>query len=1289
MKKFIRSLSLVALFLTLTSCDMFSRNISAELKYWTSRATIVGAPLASVPTTSGEKAFLPKDDKGFYCLPSTTGTSKVVFEIDNPADFRFSSTKLIEGVSFLDRSLNTAQNTDPDSKIDSVEQIGNNYIKVKFKNINLKQMEKDETDLSLKISLNLEDDDRRKFKQDLQKLKVNTQPPKAEKIVIAKTGSVPNETFVICIKYPDPLDAIHDDISELKIANYKYEVEYNAGKIELKNPVGGRFLNSSDVEVIDGTAQVPTGQNVFYYNTGIKTTRYLPATMVQLKDKHGLSAEPATTEAKGIAKTAKINGSESNAWQTLKDEVEKSNGADIIKINGTITAPSGATEIDVTRTVRIEAQSGTATIDANSDTTSYRRIFNVQSGGDLTISNITLTGGHAKNSSGGAVFVDGGSFTMDSGSTISNNAVESTYRGGGIYMKDGTLILQGSVNANTGHGVFMENGLLTLTGKITGNTGNGVHMNSGTFIMNGGAISNNGNSGVHISGGSFTMTGGVISNNTAKAVSASAKTRGGAVLVGGHSDGTFEMTGGTISGNTANLGSAVYVYSNSTFKMSAGAEIDTNNTVFLQKDGAKKAVVNITGDLTEISASEPVIIELDNTNGYTAGRQIITASGTVTLADQVKKFKVKPQSDGQKWIIDNAGTLQKKSTGGGTATNTINGSDANAWKKLKDAVKNANDGDVFIINGTIKSSTQDSDGGSTNKGVIKVTKKIIIKGAGEAGMVDCLDANSKVSSGATNPPHPIFEVTSGALTLQNLTLKNGHNTEQDYGGGALILAPGDCILQNVTIENCTTKGYGGAVYISGGSLSMKSGSSISRCYAQKKGSGIFVKKNSSFNSTFKIRGSSALSPSCDVYLDKDQKITIADNLTGTGSVATITPKNYPSGTETVQVLTAESGVILAEQVGKFKVKDQVEGTTTTEWIIDSAGKLKKKGGTSAGAIRSWDDLKEAVYNANSGATITIDGTIRATDDDKGVIPIEKKLTIQGSNKTKDILDANKLCRIFKVGNGGNLTLKNLTLKSGKPKENRLSGGAVFLDSSILTMEDCIVQNCEVNGGAIALIGDEGAAIENDESKLYKIVFTNVEFKSNHAYVSSGKGGAGGALMVWGNALDVTLNDCTISNNTSENKQQPGAAISLVMGRLHLNGGTISNNTNNSVDNMKYLGVFVWWKVTRFSIKGNIQFGSENGVTLYYESGTSAWNFSGNAKIYLEDRLTAVAENSIPVSVTPNKAMKAHNAVILQDLKSSTNFTSSEFKKFKLRYVVKGNGSTAETSLKSNGKIKFD
>lgn len=171
----------------------------------------------------------------------------------------------------------------------------------------------------------------------------------------------------------------------------------------------------------------------------------------------------------------------------------------------------------------------------------------------------------------GAIFNDGGLFTMHHNSSVTgnksggvmnrigrivlhDNASVSANTGDGIFFGDslgaGTLIMQGdaSVTNNTGRGVIVANLGMHQNALVSGNTNGGVFVHN-NFTMSGGTISRNTTTGVgggvHLLQGTFNMQGGTIYGNTAR--------EGGGLFIGGwpHGPQVFNNTGGTIYGNDA------------------------------------------------------------------------------------------------------------------------------------------------------------------------------------------------------------------------------------------------------------------------------------------------------------------------------------------------------------------------------------------------------------------------------------------------------------------------------------------------------------------------------------------------------------------------------------------------------------------------------------------------------------------------------------------------------------------------------------------------------------------
>lgn len=198
-----------------------------------------------------------------------------------------------------------------------------------------------------------------------------------------------------------------------------------------------------------------------------------------------------------------------------------------------------------------------------------------EGGGDFFMSGGTIDGGTVTENAtfGGAVYVDGGNFTMESG-TLTNNAVPNN--GGAVYITRGTVIIgKEDCGDDHLHPVLSDNtakygGAVAVSGsdpvihccQMTGNDateyGGAVYVAGGSLTMNNGTIggtetedantAKNGGA-VYMAGGDFIMSNGSIIKNTATI-------NGGALYV---ARGNVTIHHGIINENSATDGGAVYL----------------------------------------------------------------------------------------------------------------------------------------------------------------------------------------------------------------------------------------------------------------------------------------------------------------------------------------------------------------------------------------------------------------------------------------------------------------------------------------------------------------------------------------------------------------------------------------------------------------------------------------------------------------------------------------------------------------------------------------------------------
>ncbi len=168
-------------------------------------------------------------------------------------------------------------------------------------------------------------------------------------------------------------------------------------------------------------------------------------------------------------------------------------GTDTIILTGDVTLPRTPSAIN--STIIIEGRGFTISGDNST------RVLKVDSGGNLTLNNMTITKGKADD--GGGIY-NSGTLTINN-STIQDNSTSSTTNGGGIYINSGTLTINNS----------------TVRDNSSSSNGGGIYINSGTHTINNSTIERNkskgAGGGIYIFGGKLTINNSTIADNTAEA----------------------------------------------------------------------------------------------------------------------------------------------------------------------------------------------------------------------------------------------------------------------------------------------------------------------------------------------------------------------------------------------------------------------------------------------------------------------------------------------------------------------------------------------------------------------------------------------------------------------------------------------------------------------------------------------------------------------------------------------------------------------------------------------------
>ena len=635
----------------------------------------------------------------------------------------------------------------------------------------------------------------------------------------------------------------------------------------------------------------------------------------------------------------------------------------------------------------------------------------------VTIDGGTISSNKAQNGNGGGAHIrdSGTTLTLKGGAAINGNSVQSgTGSGGGVFMKgDGSIFTMesGTISNNTaidkGGGVTVYGGTFTMTGGIiSGNTavsGGGVYganygNDHGTIIVKGSS---------EISGNTATdagtLAGGGIYSGYKLTVEDSAQIKTNhASGYGGYGGGialrenaTFDFTGGTVSGNTANGdGKGIYVSrfdsSSAYMTMSGGAKVDSNNDVHLNTNtsGTAHAFITVTGAL---SNSPAATLTMDNSAaGYAVGREVVKGGVYTLTAADVARFPITAQqtSPVQNWTTELGGNALKLKKSGGGTTKTINSTDTDAWKILKEEVEKTSGGaEKIIIQGTIQADLTYNE--------ITVSREVEIEGRGTDSVLDAQSLSR------------IFKVdTAGKLTLKNLTLKKGYtNAVNDYGG-AISNAGELTVISSEIRDNSAEHSGGGAIYVKHGGKCTIKGTGARKT--------IIAKNEASKGGGIQIDGE------CTV-----DEYTVIGGSAGDANKG----KQYAGG-------------ILVASTGKCTIKGGVEISHNT---------LTETSGTQGGGIfveESLGNKGELILEGSAGKTVTIKEN-KATKG-AGIFCEGKVVSMKYTEIKNCTADRNgggiylKDKASVKMGDNAEIT--------DCSTENEHYGGGVYVDSATCTFE---------------------------------------------------------------------------------------------------------------------------------------------------------------------------------------------------------------------------------------------
>ena len=210
----------------------------------------------------------------------------------------------------------------------------------------------------------------------------------------------------------------------------------------------------------------------------------------------------------------------------------------------------------ITSPIEIYGNNATLLRDVNG---AQLRFFHVVTGGDLTLSELSMTDGGFETSDGGAIFNVAGVVTIRNSEFINNTA----RNGGALYNSGGTMLIETStlinnrVSTASGGGIvnFGPNSSLTVVGStLNGNraiSGGAIFNSDGTVLIQNSTLSNNA---ATSAGGVFNNDFGVVNIIDSVMTGNNASAFGGAIATDGAA---LTVSNSCISQNISPIGSGI------------------------------------------------------------------------------------------------------------------------------------------------------------------------------------------------------------------------------------------------------------------------------------------------------------------------------------------------------------------------------------------------------------------------------------------------------------------------------------------------------------------------------------------------------------------------------------------------------------------------------------------------------------------------------------------------------------------------------------------------------------
>lgn len=600
------------------------------------------------------------------------------------------------------------------------------------------------------------------------------------------------------------------------------------------------------------------------------------------------------------------------------------------------------------------------------------------------------------------------------------------------------------------------------------------------------------------------------------------------------------------------------------------------DTIAASGDTPKKYTIYVDGTV------EPAYADIDlsgetfiSIKGTTASNLDLTIKGLSADSKAVLNAKQKNRNNGRVLTSENTSlTLENLKITGGKVNNFGGIYIKTGNLTLKNCVVTKNessnggggihfDGENLVVENSDISGNKGDSGGicvANDSAETNIEKSKIINNSARSGGGLDLEGTSTIES---------CEISGNTATAESST--------GGFGGG-LILAFNNksCKIINSVIKNNKAGENGGGIYINGGTLSLESDAAISENTAGENGGAIYVTNGG----TIRLGGSAVITvddDGNDIWLATGKTITVTNTLTPGNNAAAgnpkytarITPETYNVGTP---LITADVGVTLKDEVGKFKVTNSTDGRKY-EIKCDSSGKK----GELALLLFSIDSENKSLiidsadsnvlnkafeYAAkNSDSTWTIELNNDIDDLETIIVPEDAKIILtsgDSTNKELKCIPKEDLYNHIQVKEGGLIELKNISLVGQDYTNNEQRALYIEKNGNVVLSGNTVVSGFDNNGNGAIYVDNGNLTIKD-----------NVEIKDNEARYGAG-------FYAIGNSV-VTMYGGLITGNENINGNR---IIHLgSSAKFYWNGGKIEKNKvgstsyeegkiiNNSVNTM--------------------------------------------------------------------------------------------------------------------------